>query len=62
MEQEIEITGPVAAKLFAPSTTTDMDLFVILQAFLPDGREVDCSGTVGSTHAVLAWLAACLVP
>lgn len=59
LEQEIEITGPMAAKLFASSSTTDMDLFLTLQAFSPDGREVDFSGTV-DPHTPLSqgWLRA----
>lgn len=37
---ETEITGPVAAKLFISSSTTDADLFLALRAFSPDLREV----------------------
>ena len=54
-----ELTGPLAAKIFASSSTSDMDLFVTLQAFAPDGREVDFQGTV-DPHTPLAqgWLRA----
>jgi uncharacterized protein len=57
--QDVEITGPLALKLFASSSTTDMDLFAILQAFSPDGKEVDFQGTV-DPHSPLAqgWLRA----
>ncbi|KAJ6443622.1 peptidase S15 [Purpureocillium lavendulum] len=56
---ETEITGPIAAKIFASSTTTDMDLFLTLQAFSPDGREVDFSGTVDPrTPLAQGWLRA----
>ena len=59
LESETEITGPLAAKLFASSSTTDMDLFVTLQAFNPEGKEVDFQGTV-DPHTPLAqgWLRA----
>src|SRR5262252_2946170 len=35
-----EITGPVAAKLFVSSSTSDADLFVVLRVFSPDLKEV----------------------
>jgi hypothetical protein len=38
--EEIEITGPAAARLFASSTTTDADLFLTLRVLDPDGRDV----------------------
>ena len=59
LETETEITGPLAAKIFASSSTSDMDLFVTLQAFSPDGREVDFQGTI-DPHTPLAqgWLRA----
>ena len=44
LEQEIEITGPVAAKLHVSSTTADADLFLVLQVFDPAGKEVVFSG------------------
>lgn len=59
LTHDLEITGPLAAKLFASSTTTDMDLFLTLQAFSPDDREVEFEGTV-DPHTPLAqgWLRA----
>lgn len=59
LEQEIEITGPMALKLFVSSSTVDADLFVTVQAFSPDGREVEFQGTV-DPHTPLAqgWLRA----
>jgi hypothetical protein len=45
-EQETEITGPLAARLFISSSTTDADLFVILQLFDPEGQEVTFHGAV----------------
>ncbi len=41
---EIEITGPMAAKLFVSSSTEDMDIFATVQAFAPDGTEVTFPG------------------
>ena len=42
--QDTEFTGPLAAKLFVSSSTTDMDLFVTLRAFDPAGKEVTFKG------------------
>jgi predicted acyl esterase len=44
--EETEITGPVAAKLFVSSSTTDADLFVVLRVFAPDGSEVVFQGAL----------------
>jgi uncharacterized protein len=41
---ETEITGPVAAKLFVSSSSTDADLFLGLHLFAPDGNEVTFQG------------------
>jgi predicted acyl esterase len=59
LEFETEITGPLAAKIFASSSTTDMDLFLTLQAFSPEGKEVEFVGTL-DPHTPLAqgWLRA----
>jgi len=35
-ERDLEITGPSALKLFASSSTTDADFFVVLRIFSPD--------------------------
>jgi predicted acyl esterase len=57
--EEIEITGPTTARLFASSTTTDADLFLTLRVLDPDGRDVtfvsalDTAGVVG-----MGWLRA----
>jgi predicted acyl esterase len=42
--EDTEFTGPVAAMLFVSSSTSDMDLFLTLRAFGPDGREVTFVG------------------
>jgi predicted acyl esterase len=46
LEHETEITGPVAAKLFVSSSTSDADLFLILRVFDPSGREVTFQGAL----------------
>jgi len=45
-ETETEITGPVAAKLFVSSSTTDADLFLVLRVFAPTDEEVVFRGAV----------------
>jgi uncharacterized protein len=59
LEVETEITGPLAAKLFVSSSTTDADLFLTLRAFSPQGEEVDFMGAL-DPHTPLAqgWLRA----
>ena len=59
LERETEITGPMALKLHLSSSTVDADLFVTVQAFSPDGREVEFQGTI-DPHTPLAqgWLRA----
>jgi len=37
---EVEVTGPVALKLFVSSSTTDADIFATLSLLKPDGAEV----------------------
>jgi uncharacterized protein len=59
LERETEITGVMALKLFVSSSTSDADLFVTVQAFGPDGREVEFQDTV-DPHTPLARLVALL--
>lgn len=40
LEEELELTGNVAAKLFIQSSTVDADLFVTLRVLDPDGRDI----------------------
>src|SRR5262249_23819893 len=57
--QELEITGPVAAKLFVSSDTRDADLFLVLRAFDPAGKEVVFVGSNDPRTPVgLGWLRA----
>jgi predicted acyl esterase len=58
LEKEIEITGPVAAKIFGSSSKSDMDLFLTLQAF-SEGSEVEFEGAMGlRTPLSQGWLRA----
>ncbi len=55
----LEITGPVAAKLFLSSDTTDADVFLALRAFDPDGKEVLFIGSNDPNVPIgLGWLRA----
>ncbi len=53
LEQDLEITGPAAARLTIASSTTDADLFLTLRVIDPSGRDVtfasgqDPNGCVG---------------
>jgi uncharacterized protein len=59
LEATTEITGPVAAKLFCASDTTDADLFLVVRVFSPDGSEVTFQAAV-DPHGPIAqgWLRA----
>jgi hypothetical protein len=46
LERETEITGPIAAKLWVSSETTDADLFLVVRVFAPDLREVTFLGAL----------------
>ena len=59
LEKEIEITGPVAAKLFVSSKTRDADIFLVLRVFAPDGGEVTFRGSNDPRVPVgIGWLRA----
>jgi hypothetical protein len=57
LEEDTEITGPLAARVFVSSTTRDADVFAILRAFAPNGEEVVFQGAI-DPHTPLAqgWL------
>ena len=57
LEQEVEITGPIAAKLWVSSATEDADLFLVVRAFTPDLKEVTFQGALDA-HTPIAhgWL------
>jgi predicted acyl esterase len=59
LREPLEITGPVAAKLWISSETTDADLFLALRVFDPSGKEVAFIGSNDPrTPVVLGWLRA----
>jgi predicted acyl esterase len=59
LKQETEITGPVAARLFVSSSTSDADLFLVLRVFSSDLREIVFQGAI-DPHTPIAqgWLRA----
>jgi uncharacterized protein len=59
MDQDTEITGPLAAKLFVSSATADADLFLVFRVFTPDLKEVTFMGAI-DPHTPIAqgWLRA----
>ncbi|HZT61649.1 MAG TPA: CocE/NonD family hydrolase [Burkholderiales bacterium] len=59
LEQETEITGPLAARLFLSSTTADADVFLVFRVFTPDLREVVFMGAIDPhTPVAQGWLRA----
>jgi predicted acyl esterase len=59
LEQETEITGPIAVRLYVSSSTTDADLFIVLRVFYPDLKELVFSGqTDPHTPIAQGWLRA----
>ena len=59
LQQPLEITGPVAAKLWVSSQTTDADLILALRVFDPAGKEVTFVGANDPrTPVAMGWLRA----
>ncbi len=59
MTHDLEITGPVAAKLWLSSDSTDADVFVALRVIDPAGKEVTFIGSNDPRTPVgLGWLRA----
>jgi uncharacterized protein len=59
LKKNVEITGPVAAKLWVSSDTIDADLFLVLRVFDPAGKEVVFIGSNDPRVPVgLGWLRA----
>jgi predicted acyl esterase len=59
LTKSLEITGPVAAKLWVSSDTTDADLFLALRVFDPADKEVTFIGSNDPRVPVgLGWLRA----
>ena len=56
---ETEITGPLAARLWVSSSTTDADLFLVFRVFTSDLREVVFMGAIDPhTPVAQGWLRA----
>jgi predicted acyl esterase len=59
LPESTEITGPLAAKLWASSSTTDADLFLVFRIFTADLREVTFAGAIDPhTPVAQGWLRA----
>ena len=59
VDHDVEVTGPLSAKLWISSETTDADLFLVVRLFDPDGAEVLFEGTVDPrTPIAQGWLRA----
>ncbi len=59
LEQDTEITGPSALKLFISSSTADADIFAVLRVFDPQGKEVVFQGALDPhTPVGQGWLRA----
>jgi predicted acyl esterase len=59
MSEPLEITGPLAAKLWLSSETNDADVFVVLRVFDPAGKEVTFIGSNDPrTPVAIGWLRA----
>jgi uncharacterized protein len=59
MTHDLEITGPVAVKLWLSSDTSDADVFIVLRVYDPQGREVTFIGSNDPRTPVgLGWLRA----
>jgi uncharacterized protein len=57
--QDTELTGPVAARLWVSSSTTDADLFLVLRVFTADLRELTFAGAIDPhTPVAQGWLRA----
>ena len=58
-EEEVEITGPMAAALWISSATEDADLFLVVRVFSPDLKEVTFQGALDPhTPVAQGWLRA----
>lgn len=59
LDEDMEITGPIASKLFVSSETEDADMFLVLRVFAPDMKEVTFQGAL-DPHTPIAqgWLRA----
>ena len=59
LQNETEITGPIALKLWISSSTSDADIFAVLRVFDPSGKEVVFQGALDPhTPVAQGWLRA----
>jgi hypothetical protein len=59
LAEDTEITGPSALKLFASSSTSDADLFIVLRVFTGDLKEIVFQGAIDPhTPVAQGWLRA----
>jgi predicted acyl esterase len=59
VNEQVEVTGPLKARLFISSQTQDADLFVVVRVFDPAGHEVTFTGTLDPhTPVAQGWLRA----
>jgi predicted acyl esterase len=57
--EPMEVTGPLAARLWVASSTDDADLFLVVRLFDPDDREVTFQGALDpNTPIAQGWLRA----
>lgn len=57
LSADMEITGPLSAKLFVSSASGDADLYVVLRLFDPQGQEVAFRGAMDAyTPIAQGWL------
>ena len=58
-DEETEITGPLACKLFVSSSTTDADIFLVLHLIDPEGKEKVFQGALDPMTSIgKGWLRA----
>ncbi|BCB78346.1 CocE/NonD family hydrolase [Phytohabitans flavus] len=59
LDADVEVTGPLAAKLFVSSSTTDADLFLVVRVYSPSGSEIVFQGALDPhTPVAQGWLRA----
>lgn len=59
LEGDTEITGPMSARLFLSSSTSDADVFLTVRVFAPHGEEVLFQGAIDpKTPVAQGWLRA----
>lgn len=54
-EHETVVAGPLMLRVWVSSTTSDLDLFVVLRAFRDDGREVIFTGAHEQVRVAMGW-------